>query len=60
MSKEEALVELEAVRAGYEALYAAATEAADDCWWCCGGGDEWRAELDARKAAVLADHPELR
>ena len=59
MTKAEAVAELEAVRAGFVALYEAACQADDDCWWCCGGGDEWRAELEERKAAVLAEHPDL-
>lgn len=59
MTKAEAMAELEAVKAGFVALYEAAEAAGDDCWWCCGGGDEWRAELEGREAAALAQHPEL-
>ena len=59
MNVEEARQELEAIVAGWEALYAARELDGTDCFWCCGGGDERRAELEERKAAVLAEHPEL-
>ena len=60
MNVEEARQELEAIAAGWEALYAASWWLdGTDCFWCCGGGDERRAELEERKAAVLAEHPEL-
>ena len=59
MSMEEARQELQAIATGWEALYAARELDGTDCFWCCGGGDEWRAGLEERKAAVLAEHPEL-
>lgn len=59
MTKEAAIKELEAVAEEMKALYAAARAAGGGCWWCCGGGDEWRDELEARKAAVLSQHPDL-
>lgn len=59
MSMEEARQELEAIAAGWEALYVARELDGTDCFWCCGGGDEWRAQLEERKTAVGAEHPEL-
>ena len=59
MSMEEARQELEAIATGWEALYAARELDGTDCFWCCGVGNEWRAQLEERKAAVLAEHPEL-
>jgi len=59
MTKEEAIAILAEVATGRQALARAAEEDGTDCFWCCAGGDEWRAELEERKAAVLAQHPDL-
>lgn len=59
MTKEEAIAILAEVATGRQALARAAEEDGTDCFWCCGGGDEWRAELDARAAEALTEHPEL-
>ncbi|NBQ99627.1 MAG: hypothetical protein EBT79_08600 [Actinobacteria bacterium] len=53
------MTELEAVNAGFDALYEAARAADDNCWWCCGGGDQWCDELLERRAAVFAAYPDL-
>ena len=59
MSMEEARQELEAIATGWEALYAPRELDGTDCFWCCDGGWEWRAQLEERKVALLAEHPEL-
>jgi hypothetical protein len=59
MTIEDAVRELEAVAAGWEALQADAEADGNDCFWCCGGGEERRDALEDRRLEVLRHFPSL-